>query len=121
MIVIPIVVSSLIIGVAGAGSGKQVGKLGFRTILYFEIITTFAIILGLALANLFQPGQALIYMKLKRQISVNMLKQKRTKRQIRCGHIPAYRTDKLLPIIRRRSACHHLLYRAVCTRHLGNR
>ncbi|MCG8395884.1 cation:dicarboxylase symporter family transporter [Bacillus atrophaeus] len=56
MIVIPIVVSSLIIGVAGAGSGKQVGKLGFRTILYFEIITTFAIILGLALANLFQPG-----------------------------------------------------------------
>ncbi|MCY8857280.1 cation:dicarboxylate symporter family transporter [Bacillus atrophaeus] len=56
MIVIPIVVSSLIIGVAGAGSGKQIGKLGFRTILYFEIITTFAIILGLALANLFQPG-----------------------------------------------------------------
>ncbi|MED4524479.1 cation:dicarboxylase symporter family transporter [Bacillus velezensis] len=56
MIVIPIVVSSLIIGVAGAGSGKQVGKLGFKTILYFEIITTFAIILGLALANLFHPG-----------------------------------------------------------------
>lgn len=56
MIVIPIVVSSLIIGVAGAGNGKQVGKLGFRTILYFEIITTFAIILGLALANIFHPG-----------------------------------------------------------------
>ncbi|MGE6630874.1 cation:dicarboxylate symporter family transporter [Bacillus sp. NPDC077027] len=56
MIVIPIVVSSLILGVAGAGDGKKVGKLGFRTILYFEIITTFAIILGLVLANFFQPG-----------------------------------------------------------------
>ncbi|PRS72953.1 glutamate:protein symporter [Bacillus sp. LNXM65] len=56
MIVIPIVVSSLILGVAGAGDGKKVGKLGFRTILYFEIITTFAIILGLALANFVQPG-----------------------------------------------------------------
>ncbi len=56
MIVIPIVVSSLILGVAGAGDGKKVGKLGFRTILYFEIITTFAIILGLVLANFVQPG-----------------------------------------------------------------
>ncbi|MFN2746994.1 cation:dicarboxylate symporter family transporter [Bacillus sp. z60-18] len=56
MIVIPIVVSSLIVGVAGAGSGKKVGRLGFRTILYFEIITTFAIVLGLLLANVIQPG-----------------------------------------------------------------
>ncbi|MCY7464273.1 cation:dicarboxylase symporter family transporter [Bacillus safensis] len=56
MIVIPIVVSSLILGVAGAGDGKKVGKLGFRTILYFEIITTFAIVLGLVLANFVQPG-----------------------------------------------------------------
>ncbi|MEI4791326.1 cation:dicarboxylase symporter family transporter [Bacillus sp. FJAT-53060] len=56
MIVIPIVVSSLILGVAGAGDGKKVGKLGFRTILYFEIITTFAILLGLVLANVAHPG-----------------------------------------------------------------
>ena len=56
MIVIPIVVSSLIVGVAGAGSGKKVGRLGFRTILYFEIITTFAIVLGLLLGNIIQPG-----------------------------------------------------------------
>ncbi|MFT0802433.1 cation:dicarboxylase symporter family transporter [Bacillus swezeyi] len=56
MIVIPIVVSSLIVGVAGAGSGKKVGRLGFRTILYFEIITTFAIVLGLLLGNILQPG-----------------------------------------------------------------
>ncbi|MGD6795938.1 cation:dicarboxylate symporter family transporter [Metabacillus indicus] len=57
MIVIPIVISSLIVGVAGAGNGKHVGRLGGKTILYFEIITTVAIVLGVLLANVFQPGQ----------------------------------------------------------------
>lgn len=56
MIVIPIVVSSLIVGVAGVGDIKKLGSLGGKTILYFEIITTVAIIIGLAAANLFQPG-----------------------------------------------------------------
>ncbi|MGG5254717.1 glutamate/aspartate:proton symporter GltP [Neobacillus sp. SM06] len=56
MIVIPIVVSSLIVGVAGVGDIKKLGKLGGKTILYFEIITTIAIIIGLSAANIFQPG-----------------------------------------------------------------
>lgn len=56
MIVIPIVISSLIVGVAGVGDIKKLGKLGGKTILYFEIITTIAIIIGLGAANLFQPG-----------------------------------------------------------------
>lgn len=56
MIVIPIVVSSLIIGVAGVGDLKKLGKLGGKTILYFEIITTIAIVVGLLAANIFQPG-----------------------------------------------------------------
>ncbi|WHY00950.1 glutamate/aspartate:proton symporter GltP [Neobacillus sp. DY30] len=56
MIVIPIVISSLIVGVAGVGDIKKLGSLGGKTILYFEIITTIAIIIGLTAANLFQPG-----------------------------------------------------------------
>jgi proton glutamate symport protein len=56
MIVIPIVVSSLVVGVAGVGDIKKLGKLGGKTIIYFEIITTVAIIVGLLAANLFQPG-----------------------------------------------------------------
>lgn len=56
MIVIPIVVSSLIVGVAGVGDIKKLGSLGGKTILYFEIITTIAIIIGLGAANLFHPG-----------------------------------------------------------------
>lgn len=56
MIVIPIVISSLIVGVASVGDIKRLGSLGGKTILYFEIITTIAIIIGLGAANLFQPG-----------------------------------------------------------------
>lgn len=56
MIVIPIVVASIIVGVAGTGDMKKLGKLGGKTILYFEIVTTIAIIVGLLAANIFQPG-----------------------------------------------------------------
>lgn len=56
MIVVPIVISTLIVGIAGVGDAKKLGGLGFKTIVYFEIITTVAIIVGIALANIFQPG-----------------------------------------------------------------
>lgn len=56
MIVVPIVISTLIIGVAGVGDMKKLGKLGGKSILYFEIVTTIAIIFGLLVANLFRPG-----------------------------------------------------------------
>ena len=56
MIVLPIVVSTLIVGVASVGDVKKLGKLGGKTILYFEIVTTVAIIIGLLFANVFQPG-----------------------------------------------------------------
>ncbi|KGP42361.1 glutamate/aspartate:proton symporter GltP [Morganella morganii] len=56
MIVVPIVISTLVVGIAGVGNTKQLGKLGFKTILYFEFITTIAIIVGITLANVFQPG-----------------------------------------------------------------
>lgn len=56
MIVVPIVISTLIVGVAGVGDFKKLGKIGGKTILYFEIVTTIAIVVGLLAANLFQPG-----------------------------------------------------------------
>ncbi|MCY9668580.1 cation:dicarboxylase symporter family transporter [Paenibacillus alginolyticus] len=56
MIVVPIVVSSLIVGVAGVGDIKKLGRLGGKTLLYFEIVTTIAIIFGLIIANVFHPG-----------------------------------------------------------------
>ena len=56
MIVVPIVISSLIVGIAGVGDAKKLGSIGLKTILYFEIVTTIAIVVGLLLANLFHPG-----------------------------------------------------------------
>ncbi|OXM82333.1 cation:dicarboxylate symporter family transporter [Paenibacillus rigui] len=56
MIVVPIVISTLIVGVAGVGDMKKLGKLGGKSILYFEIVTTIAIIVGLLTANLIKPG-----------------------------------------------------------------
>ena len=59
MIVIPIVFSTLILGIAGVGSTKSLGRLGFKTILYFQIITTIAILVGLFAANIFHPGSGI--------------------------------------------------------------
>jgi proton glutamate symport protein len=59
MIVVPIVISSLIVGIAGMGDAKKLGRIGLKTIIYFEIITTVAIVVGLLLANLFQPGSGI--------------------------------------------------------------
>ncbi|WP_307194925.1 cation:dicarboxylate symporter family transporter [Neobacillus niacini] len=56
MVVVPIVFTSIVVGIAGLGSAKKLGKLGFRTILYFEIATTIAIVIGILFANTFQPG-----------------------------------------------------------------
>ncbi|WP_406706516.1 glutamate/aspartate:proton symporter GltP [Sodalis sp.] len=59
MIVVPIVVATLVVGIAGIGDAKKLGSIGFKTILYFEIITTLAIILGITLANIFHPGHGI--------------------------------------------------------------
>ena len=56
MIVIPIVISSLVVGIAGVGDAKKLGRIGLKTIIYFEVVTTIAILVGLVLANVFQPG-----------------------------------------------------------------
>ncbi|WP_071460772.1 cation:dicarboxylate symporter family transporter [Bacillus massilinigeriensis] len=56
MIVVPIVISSIILGVASVGDTKKLGRLGGKTIIYFEIITTVAIVLGILVANIFHPG-----------------------------------------------------------------
>lgn len=56
MIVVPIVFSTVILGVAGVGDLKRVGKLGGLSLLYFEVVTTVAIVLGVGAAYLLKPG-----------------------------------------------------------------
>jgi proton glutamate symport protein len=57
LIVVPLIVSSLIVGIAGHGDDlKRVGRLAFKSIVYFELVTTVALFLGLAAVNLTRPG-----------------------------------------------------------------
>jgi len=60
MIVVPIVLSSIIVAIAGVGDLKSVGKLGAKSLTYFIGMTMVAIAVGLISANLFQPGAGLV-------------------------------------------------------------
>ena len=56
-IIVPIIVSTLIVGIAGHGNDlKSVGRLAFKSIIYFEIVTTLALAVGLVAVNLAKPG-----------------------------------------------------------------
>lgn len=56
MIIAPLIFATLVVGIAGHGDIKHLGKIGLKTIVYFEIVTTLALILGLVMANIFKPG-----------------------------------------------------------------
>jgi len=56
MIIIPLILSSLISGVTNIGSGGNLGRLGLKTLSYYILTSTFAIIMGLLLVNLIKPG-----------------------------------------------------------------
>ena len=56
MVIIPLIFSSIISGVTSMGSGKNLGRLGLKTISYYMITSIFAILTGLLLVNLIRPG-----------------------------------------------------------------
>jgi len=55
-IIAPLVFATLVVGIAGAGSLHSVGRLGLKSLIYFEVVTTFALIVGLVAVNLLKPG-----------------------------------------------------------------
>jgi proton glutamate symport protein len=59
MIIAPLVFSTLVAGVAGTGDLKAMGRIGLKAIIYFEVATTIALVIGLELVNIFQPGAGL--------------------------------------------------------------
>lgn len=58
-IIIPILVSTIVVGVAQAGDIKSVGRMGGKALLYFEVVTTIALFIGLGIANWVRPGDGL--------------------------------------------------------------
>ena len=56
MIIAPLIFATLVAGIAGAGHVKVVGRMGFRALIYFEVVTTLALIIGLIAVNVIKPG-----------------------------------------------------------------
>jgi proton glutamate symport protein len=57
LLIVPLIFSTLVVGIAGHGDDmKRVGKLALRSIVYFEIVTTLALVIGLTAVNLIRPG-----------------------------------------------------------------
>jgi Na+/H+-dicarboxylate symporter len=55
-IVAPLIFSTLVVGIAGHGDLKQVGRMGIKAIVYFEVVTTIALFIGLMVVNIMKPG-----------------------------------------------------------------
>ncbi len=55
-IIAPLIFSTLVVGIAGHGNLKQVGRMGLKSLIYFEVITTLALIIGLMAVNMIKPG-----------------------------------------------------------------
>src|SRR5205809_946778 len=59
MIIAPLLFATLVVGIAGTGDLKSMGRIGLKAMIYFEVATTIALFLGLGLVNLFKPGAGL--------------------------------------------------------------
>lgn len=53
----PIIFLTIVLGIAGMGDLKKVGRIGIKSLIYFEVVTTFALIIGVAAAYIIQPGK----------------------------------------------------------------
>src|SRR6185503_12338797 len=58
-IIAPLLFGTLVYGIAGAGNIRQMGRIGLKAIVYFEVVTTIALFLGLAAVNLTRPGEGM--------------------------------------------------------------
>ena len=56
MVIAPLIFCSIVTGIAGMQDVKQIGKIGIKSLIYFEVMTTLALVIGLVFVNLIQPG-----------------------------------------------------------------
>src|SRR6201996_6552818 len=60
MLIAPIIFLTIVLGIAGMNDMKKVGRVGGKALLYFEIVTTFALVIGVAVANIVRPGDGFV-------------------------------------------------------------
>src|ERR1700743_585003 len=56
LLIVPIIFLTIVLGIAGMHDRKKVGRVGGKALLYFEIVSTFALVIGIIVANLIKPG-----------------------------------------------------------------
>src|SRR3989440_10510252 len=59
-VIAPLIFATLVVGIAGTGDLRQVGRIGLKSLVYFEVVTTFALVIGLAAVNLTKPGVGIV-------------------------------------------------------------
>jgi aerobic C4-dicarboxylate transport protein len=60
MVIAPIIFFTIVLGITGAGNMKKVGRVGGKGIIYFELVSTFALLIGLFVANFIRPGKGVV-------------------------------------------------------------
>jgi aerobic C4-dicarboxylate transport protein len=61
MVIAPVIFFTIVSGIVGAGNMKKVGRVGGKTLLYFEAVTTLALIIGIIVANVVKPGSGVSF------------------------------------------------------------
>src|SRR5262245_19930412 len=56
MLISPIIFCTVVLGIAGAGDMKKVGRVGGKALIYFEVVSTVALVIGLLVINVVRPG-----------------------------------------------------------------
>lgn len=59
MVIAPVIFFTVVLGITGAGNLKKVGRVGGKGLIYFEVVTTIALIIGIIVANVVQPGKGI--------------------------------------------------------------
>ena len=59
-IIAPLIFATIVVGIAGGGDLKKVGRIGVKSLVYFEVVTTLALFIGLAVVNIVKPGAGVV-------------------------------------------------------------
>jgi proton glutamate symport protein len=111
MIIAPLLFSTLVVGIAGTGDVRAMGRIGLKAIIYFEIATTIALFLGLALVNVFRPGAGLtVPLADTAEVAAMTARQQRAATSCRLSSLRAFSASRWRPSARTESPC------SICSR-----
>ncbi|GAC1399241.1 MAG: cation:dicarboxylase symporter family transporter [Pyrinomonadaceae bacterium] len=78
-IIAPLIFSTVVVGIAGGGDLKKVGRMGVKSLFYFEVVTTLALVIGLAVVNFIKPGVGVVLNTATNTGAIDAIKQNHPK------------------------------------------